>query len=80
WFRSTCADLQGNFELSDYANTEDGTMAGTFSGRLQAHFPDTTYPDDCNPEHNAKVCKKPDWYADVTGVFGFTLPPKDGGK
>ncbi|MBP47645.1 MAG: hypothetical protein CMH53_06885, partial [Myxococcales bacterium] len=79
-FRSTCADLQGNFELSDYANTEDGTMAGTFSGRLQAHFPDTTYPDDCNPEHNAKVCKKPDWYADVTGVFGFTLPPKDGGK
>ena len=80
WFRSTCADLTGSFELTDYANTEGGTMAGSFSGRIQAHFPDTNYPDDCDPAHNAKVCKKPDWYADVKGVFGFTLPPKDGGK
>lgn len=78
WYRSTCAGLDGKFVLTDYANTEGGTMAGNFAGRIQAYFPDTSAPDDCDASHIAKTCKKPDWYADVTGVFGFTLPAKDG--
>ncbi len=78
WFRSTCTGLTGKFDISDYANVEGGTMAGSFTGRIQAHFVDPSFPDDCDATHNAKTCNKPDWYADVTGVFGFTLPPKDG--
>ncbi len=79
-YRSTCADLAGKFDIESYSNVEGGTMSGKVQGRLQATFPDTSFPDPCNAAHNAEICDKPDWYVDISGVFGFTLPAKDGGK
>ena len=78
-FQSTCPNLNGQMRILEYGNDTGQTMSGEFIGRLQAYFKQTTYNDDCNPDHTLKTCNKPDWYVDVKGYFGYELPEKDKG-
>jgi uncharacterized membrane protein len=77
-YKSTCPDLKGSFDLDQFGTETEETISGTVQGRMQAYFKKSAYPDDCKAEHSKNTCKKPDWYVDIKGYFGFELPKKDG--
>ncbi len=78
-YKSSCPKLTGRINIISYGNETGQKMTGDFIGRLQAYFQQGAYLDDCNPDHTAHSCKKPEWYVDVKGYFGFELPEKDKG-
>ncbi len=78
-YMSTCPKLAGKINIIEYGNNTGQKMSGDFIGRLQAYYKQSSYPDDCNPDHTLHTCKKADWYVDIKGYFGFELPEKDKG-
>lgn len=78
-YESTCDGLSGAIVIKDYANTTGGRMTGTFSGKLQAVFPNASPGSMCDADVNAKICKKPEIWAEIEGHYGFTLPEKNSG-
>jgi hypothetical protein len=88
-YKSTCPDLNGEIQVTQWSKTAGGRMVGTFSGTLHFYFADPSHQDDCSTADTVKpgavadtaiTCPvtKP-WSVDVQGHFGFTLPPPDGG-
>ncbi len=75
-YRSSCplSAGSGDIVVTQWAAEKDGRFSGTFKGRAYAYNYNSSYLDDCNPEHTAQTCKQPDIWVDVQGSFDFTLP------
>lgn len=76
-YRSVCPGLTGAIVVDDWSKAPGGRFAGTFAGRLQVYFQDSSLLDDCKAENTATTCKKTEWWVDVDGVYGFKLPQKN---